>query len=317
MHAPLAVLTALLIQAENPHRLVYEAAADSVVAVRATVLGGERSGTGVVWSADGLVLASYAIVPEGSKNVRVWTKGPRRYAAEVVGFSKRDELTLLKILPKGELRPLALGDSRKARIGDVVYTLGNAANSMINCDEPSLNVGVISATYTLDAPRANAHYTGIAIETTAAVNVGMEGAPLLNAAGQMIGFVTLNYSPHRFLGCAIPLEHLKPVVARLTRPRDPETTSDPTPEEGEADFGAEVVDDGGKLRIRAVAAGGPAELAGLRAGIVILSAGERVFKNAAEFAAYILELGPGALLALKVDDEGLIDEVRVQLERKK
>ena len=41
------------------------------------------------------------------------------------------------------------------------------------------------------------------IFTRAPIPVGMEGAPFLDTAGRMVGLVTLNYSPHRFLGNAI------------------------------------------------------------------------------------------------------------------
>ncbi|MBI2932857.1 MAG: serine protease [Planctomycetes bacterium] len=304
---------------EENHRRVYEIAAPSVVAVRAVVAGGERSGSGVVLTKDGLLLVSYAVVPEGAQNIRVWMKGPRLCRGEVAGTSKRDEVTILRVKPKEELTPIVFGSSGEVRIGDVAYTLGNASNSMINNDQPSLNVGLISGAYRLGEPRASSWYVGPVFETTAAVNVGMEGAPLLDAAGRMVGLVTLNYSPHRFLGNAIPIDSLKETVALLREGKHPSQASaaqDTLPPEGEAYFGATVVDRRGTIVIDAVEEGSPAEAAGLRQGVVILSAGARTFKNAAEFAAFVRGLRAGALLTLSIDDDGLKDEVRILLNRK-
>src|SRR5439155_3083170 len=159
-----------------------------------------------------LILTSYAVCPEGASKIRVWVHGPKLYEAEIVGTSRKDELVLLKIRPRAELKPVELGSSAAVKIGDLSYSLGNAANSIITDDQPSLNVGIISGFYRLTEDRANSTYVGMVLESTAAVNVGMEGAPILDGAGRMVGLVTLNYSPNRFLGDAIPIDELKPVI---------------------------------------------------------------------------------------------------------
>jgi S1-C subfamily serine protease len=219
------------------------------------------------------------------------------------------------------LKPIAFGDSRKARVCDVVYTLGNASNSLINNDQPSFNVGLISAAYRLDKPRAGAIYTGTVFETTAAVNIGIEGGPLLDSAGRMIGMLTLNYSPHRFLGTAIPIDEIKDTIELLKEGKhSSQATAKPVEqpaETGEGYFGARVVDQGGRLVIDSVDAGSPADAAGLRKGIAILSAGDRKFKDAAEFGEFVKGLQAGTLLVLTIDDEGIQSELKVLLEKKK
>src|SRR5205814_3655503 len=117
-------------QTDDAHRAVYRKTADSVVAIRAMAPLGERSGSGVILSKDGYLLTSYAACPDGATNIRVWVKGPRLYTAEIVGTSKKDELTLLRIKPRGELKPVELGESGKVRTGEASYTIGNAANSI-------------------------------------------------------------------------------------------------------------------------------------------------------------------------------------------
>lgn len=311
----LASAGALAAQTDEAHRAVYRKTVDSVVAVRAMAPLGERSGSGVVLTKDGLLLTSYAACPDGATNIRVWVKGPRLYPAEIVATSKRDELTLLRIKPRGDLKPVELGESSLLRNGDVSYTIGNAANSIILDDQPSFNVGIVSALYRLSDERANSTYTGPVIETTAAVNVGMEGAPCLNGDGKMVGFVTLNYSPHRFLGTAIPVDEIRPVLEKLLK----KSTAD-APETlpaGEGWLGLTVTSVNGKVVVDVVDKDGPADLAGFGKGDRILQVGNAEIKTPADFDARLREMEAGSIVWIKAELAGKVETVKVTLEKKK
>ena len=309
------VLLLALQEGDGLHRKVYQAAGESVVAIRALAPLGERSGTGVVLTKDGLILTSFAVCPDRSGNIRVRVRGPRQYMAEIVGTSKREELTLLKIEPRGELKPLALGASSGLRVGDASYTLGNAANSLWLDDEPSLNAGVVSGVYRLTEDRASSTYTGTVFETTAAVNVGMEGAPCLDAAGRMVGMVTLNYSPNRFLGAAIPIDELKPVVEKLRAAAAPPPP--PPAAGGEAHLGLAAREQSGKVVVDSVEKGGPAERAGLQPGDVLLEIANQPLKSAKDLAERVRALEPGSIVWIKVEVDGKAEALKVSVERKK
>jgi serine protease Do len=301
-------------QSDGTNRGVYQKAADSVIAVRALAPLGERSGSGVILSKEGLLLTSYAVCPDGATNIRVWVKGPRLYTAEIVGTSKKEELTLLRIKPRGELKPVELGDSGKVRTGEVSYTIGNAANSMILDDQPSFNVGIVSAVYRLAEERANSTYTGRVIETTAAVNVGMEGAACLNADGKMVGFVTLNYSPHRFLGTAIPIDELRPVIERLKKGTASVAETAPA---GEGWIGLKVKSEGGRVVVESVDKNGPAELAGFGKGDIILEVANTPVKTTQELEEKLKGMEAGSVVWFKADVAGKVETVKVTLEKKK
>jgi len=311
----LLLLAACAQEGDALHRKVYQAAGESVVAVRALAPLGERSGTGVVLSKDGLILTSFAVCPERSANIRVRVRGPRQYAAEIVGTSKREELTLLKIEPRGELKPITIGSSSGLRVGDASYTLGNAANSLWLDDEPSLNAGVVSGVYRLTEDRATSTYTGTIFETTAAVNVGMEGAPCLDAAGRMAGMVTLNYSPNRFLGAAIPIDELKPVIEKLKAGAAPPPP--PPAAGGEAHLGLAAREQAGKVVVDSVEKGGPAERAGLQPGDVLLEIANQPLKSAKDLAERVRALEPGSIVWIKVEVDGKAEALKVSVERKK
>lgn len=300
---------------DEAHRRVYRGIVESVVAVRALAPLGERSGTGFVLEADGLILTSYAICPEGSSDIRVWTKGPRLHSATFVGASKEHELTLLRIKPESPLKPAVLGASSSLRVGQRSYTIGNAANSMIIDDQPSFNLGILSALYRLDEARANSTYRGPVFETTAAVNVGMEGAPCLDAQGRVVGIVTLNYSPHRFLGVAIPIDEVLPVLKRLKS--DAPAPEVPLPPAREGGVGLTLKMEGARLVVAEVLAGGPADRAGISKGDLLLEVGEQPVRTLADYRARMSGLEAGGVVWFKLEIGGRPERVKLALEEKK
>lgn len=312
----LIVLEAFLFQgAGESHRKVYEKAAASVCGVRAQATLGERSGTGIILDTEGHILTSYAVVPEEATNIRVWVRGPRLTKGEVVGRSAADEVTLLKIDPQkaGSPAPIEFGDSTGARIGERTYTLGNAANSIINDDQPSFHAGMLSGIYPLTEKRANSSYTGLVLESSAAVNVMMEGAPLLDAHGRMIGMVTLNYSPHRFLGNAIPAEVIAAAVKRLKE--SGHVSGDGDAGEGkEGTLGVQLKEEGGKVLVTSVVAGGSADLAGLTEGDVILAVAGKKVTTVDGVWTHLGGLKAGAVVWLTV--EGVDKDIKIILQEK-
>lgn len=295
---------------------VYQKTAPSVVGIRARApVLGERSGTGVILTTDGLILTSSSVCPEGADRIRVWTRGPRRHEAELVAVSPRDEIALVRIRPAGALRPLETGTSSTVRVGDVAYTIGNSANSIILDDQPSFAAGLVSGLYVLSEERARSTWRGPVIETTAAVNVGLEGAPCLNRDGKMIGIVTLNYSPHRFLGTAIPIDEIRPAIERLRREGTPKT-AEVRPPTGRGHAGFTLADRDGRIVVEAVEPGGPAERAGLREGDVILEAAGLPAASAREVRERLEKLEAGAAVWLRVEADGLVLPVRLLLERR-
>jgi S1-C subfamily serine protease len=314
MHLATALIIAALAPTQDEdkaHAAVAEKVRPSLVAVRSLAVLGERSGTGVFLDEEGLIMTSYWIVPEGASNIRVWTHEPKLYTAEVVAHSKPDEITLIRIKPKGKTAPITTSRSSKVKIGEVSYTYGNAYNSYINDNSPAFNFGIISGFYNLKEAKANSYYKGWVFESTAAVNWGMEGAPLLNSKGKMIGMITLNYSPHRWLGNAIPIDALTARIAQLVRERKVADTPDAL--EGAGYIGMTVKQEGDKVVADVIDPNGPAQAAGIRKGDAIVKARGREIKSAAEFDAALKDLKAGDLIWITVDFGGLSQEVKIEL----
>ncbi|MHC4608185.1 MAG: S1C family serine protease [Planctomycetota bacterium] len=307
----LLLLAAGTVQAQGEdrtHRGAYEKTRGGVVAIRAMAPLGERSGSGVILDEKGTILTSYSVCPKGARKIRIWTAGPKLYRqeaeeVEILGFSKRDEVALLRIRPREgtKLEPVAFGASASLRVGDICYTSGNAANSIINDGQPSFNAGIVSGFYRLKKARATSVYTGPVIETTAAVNVKMEGAPLFDREGRMVGFVTLNYSPHRFLGCAIPIDGVRQAVEAVLKRSDAAAAGDAPA--GKGYVGMELEEKDGGVVVKSVVEDGPAHRAGLRAGDVLVAVGEKRLGVPADFWALVKDLEAGSVVFVKVRDE--------------
>src|SRR6185295_7978909 len=227
--------------------------------------------------------------------------------------SKKEELTLLRIKPRGDLKAVELGESSKLRPGEVSYTIGNAANSIILDDQPSFNVGIVSAVYRLSEERANSTYTGPVLETTAAVNVGMEGAPCLNGDGRLVGIVTLNYSPHRFLGTAIPIDEVRTVIERLKKGAVASAEEVPA---GEGWLGLKVKIDGGRVVVESVDKDGPAA-AVFGKGDVILEVGNTPVKTVKDLEEKLKGMEAGSIRCFTAALGGSVETVKVTLEKKK
>jgi len=299
---------------DKAHVRVFEKIRPSIVAVRseATLGGEEISGTGIFLDENGLILTHYWVVPEGAQKIRVWTTEPRLYEAEVVAHSQRDDLTLMRIKAKGKVKPIEWGDSTKVKIGDVAYTVGNAENAMINDNQPAFNFGIISGLYNLKQPRSTSYYTGWVLETTAAVNEKMEGAPVLDSRGRVVGLVTLNYSPHRFLGNAIPSNALQTRIEQMLK--DAKAAAEAAkPIEGAGYLGLSVKATEQGLVVDRVDKDGPADLAGIKPGNRILVFRGKTPANADEFRAALADLKVGDYVFLKVDFGSFVQEIKVEL----
>jgi S1-C subfamily serine protease len=189
------------------HIEFHKKVAPAIVAVR----GPDRSGTGVIISDDGLILTS-SYVTGDSVSVRVWLPGNRRVNGRVI-FSKKDkEVALVKIESKERLPFLPLGDSDKLQLGERTYTIGNVQGSIEADAQAALSVGVLSGRFELQETYGGHTYKGPVLETTAAVNRGLSGGPLLNRDGEVVGLVTLNYSQNTWSGLAIPINIVKKVL---------------------------------------------------------------------------------------------------------
>ena len=182
--------------------------------------GVERSlGSGVVVSADGLVLTNNHVVAGESGRislrqlpaVTVALADKREVEAEIVGVDPSTDLALLRI-PATNLRTIPRGDSDKLKVAEWVLAIGNPFQL-----NQTVTLGIISA-----LGRTNVGISAYEdfIQTDAAINPGNSGGALVNARGELVGINTAIFSQsggYQGIGFAVPSNLARRVVADLTQ----------------------------------------------------------------------------------------------------
>ncbi len=175
-------------------------------------IGRERSlGSGVILEPDGYIVTNYHVV-KGADRVRVLltpavgddmeatamlkSKG-RILTAQVVGFSKKIDLAVLKVEATG-LPTLSLARYDRLHKGQVVLAFGSPEGL-----ENSVTFGLVSSVLRQPDPDDPMVY----IQTDAAINPGNSGGPLVDMDGNVVGIDTFIYTKsggNEGIGFAIP-----------------------------------------------------------------------------------------------------------------
>ena len=160
-------------------------------------------GTGVIMTADGYVVTNAHVISGGASCWVALDTGDT-YDALLVGYDADEDIAVLKLVDAEDL-PM---------VGEQVYAIGNPLGIELRC---TLTDGIISAVdrdVQLDGRTLNV------IQTTAALNNGNSGGPLISRFGQVIGINTLKMSGTggadeasvEGLGFALPISHVCYVV---------------------------------------------------------------------------------------------------------
>ena len=138
-------------------------------------------GSGFVSDDEGRIITNQHVV-DGASTVSVRFWNGQTYDAEVVGTDASTDVAVLDVAaPVSLLHPIALGDSSRVEIGDVVVAIGSPFGL-----EQTVTSGIVSALHrTMTAP--NNFSINDTIQTDAAINHGNSGGPLLDSNGRVIG----------------------------------------------------------------------------------------------------------------------------------
>ena len=98
----------------------------------------------------------------------------REFDAKVIGEDERTDVAVIKIVAKGDLPVVRLGDSSKLRPGQWVLAIGSPFGF-----ENTVTAGVVSATARGNVGEGGNGYVPF-IQTDVAVNPGNSGGPLFN-----------------------------------------------------------------------------------------------------------------------------------------
>jgi S1-C subfamily serine protease len=270
-------------------------------------------GSGVIIANDGLVLTNSHVVA-GAPRVRLVLSEGRETEAQVLGDDPDTDLALLRAeLPRGTLAA-ALGDSKKLRRGHLVVAIGNPLGF-----ESTVTAGVVSA-----LGRSLRSQKGRLIEdviqTDAALNPGNSGGPLVSAAGEVVGINTAMIGGAQGLCFAVSSNTALFVVAEFIghgRVRRAHlgiaAQTIPLPRRIAVATGAGAL----AVRIGEVETGGPAALAGLKAGDIILTLDGVPVTGADDLIRLLVADRIGRAVELAVLRHGRVERLAVTLRERR
>lgn len=175
-----------------------------------TQLVEQGSGSGVIYSKDGLIATNNHVVA-GAQEIVVSLPDGKTYNGKVLGTDPTTDLAVVKIEANEDLPVAEFGDSDSLMVGEPAIAIGNPLGMEFR---GSVTAGVISAlNRSLDMGERRFKL----IQTDAAINPGNSGGALVNADGQVIGInsAKIAASGVEGIGFAIPINEAKPILQEL------------------------------------------------------------------------------------------------------
>jgi S1-C subfamily serine protease len=298
--------------ATNPDAAIYQGlidAANATVTVKTTAianarsnktLGQERTGSGILIAPQNLVLTIGYLILEADQ-VEVTSSKGRTFPATVVAYDHATGFGLLRPIGPLGVKPVRLGSS------DGIETLDRV---MIAAGGGEESVSVA----TVVSRRRFAGYWEYMLENaifTSPPRADHSGAALINKDGELVGigslFVMDAMTPGERLpgNMFVPIDILKPILAEMIATGRQKGSARPW-------LGLSSLEEDGRLKVLRVSDEGPADLAGITPGDIILQMGGQSVERLDDFYRRLWAAGaPGVDVELKVLHGTEVRDVKV------
>ena len=269
---------------------------------------GESLGSGFIIDASGLALTNHHVI-KNATDIEVRLLDERMFKAKVVGQDPKTDTALIQIETKGEELPsLELGDSQKLRVGDWVIAIGNPLGL-----SSSVTAGIASATGRKHVPLGGELVYQDFIQTDASINPGNSGGALINTAGEVVGINTAISAEAQGIGFAIPINMVKELLPQLKQGKVKRSWLGIYIKEVPGALAKQLgIPKRGAL-ITDVVPGGPADLAKLRRGDVLLEVDNEALKDSAHLSWIAGHKGVGKSIDITLQRGGQLMKTRLKL----
>lgn len=270
----------------------------------------EGYGSGVIFRKDGYIVTNNHVI-SGAKEIIVSLADGRSLAGKLIGADEITDLAVVKVDAE-DLPAAEFGDSDDVMVGEPAIAIGNPMGLEF---QGSVTAGVISAVNrTLQKGESNMKL----LQTDAAISPGNSGGALVNADGKVIGINSQKIVTNAVegMGFAIPINTVRAVVEDLMNHGQ---VIRPYLGVGVFDK-ATAARQGYILNIKAgvyveqVTLNGPAGIAGIRRGDIILAIDDKVVNTVGELRAAIIAHKVGEQVEVKYITNGNTQTVKVKLE---
>jgi 2-alkenal reductase len=248
--------------------------------------------SGFLWDTAGHIVTNNHVIADAD-NITVTFYDGTQVPGKVVGADADSDLAVVKVdMPTDQIQPVQMADSTQLKVGQLAIAIGNPFGL-----EGTMTVGIVSGLGRVLPANENAVGPSYSItdmvQTDASINPGNSGGVLLDATGKLIGVtssIMTSSGTSAGVGFAIPSAIVQQVVPALIK----------TGHYNHAYMGASIIsldpaiagamnlpsNQRGAL-IESVAAGGPADKAGLQASKNSLTInGEQIFIGGDVVVAY-------------------------------
>lgn len=166
-------------------------------------------GSGVIVSADGIVVSNYHVVGQATE-IRVVLNDRREFAADVILGDQESDLAVLRLRDVEGLPFLEMRNSDELEVGDLVLAIGNPFGV-----GQTVSSGIVSglARSALQVGDGRGYF----IQTDAAINPGNSGGALVDLRGRLVGINTAILTRgggSNGIGFAIPANLVQSIVAQ-------------------------------------------------------------------------------------------------------
>jgi serine protease Do len=284
------------------------------------------SGSGFIYSKDGLILTNAHVVPKGTSKITVVFANGDRLPGHVYSSNPTIDLALVKVDHYAKLPPpVQFADSSRLQRGQWTIAIGEPFAL-----QESVSVGVVSG-FNRNEPIQNDNgqvdlFKGL-LQTSAPINPGNSGGPLIDYNGRVIGINQSTASPKggaQGIGFAIPANTVIQTAATLEENPGKTFEANGTGT-GKAFLGVGLQNlnntvraqigyqDQGGVAVAQVAGNSPADKAGIEPGAVIQAVNGNNVNSASELQQAIAADKPGTTVTLRVWYQGVKQNVRVAL----
>lgn len=260
-------------------------------------------GSGVI--IDGGYVVTNQHVVENAARIKVITNDHVKHDVEFIGSNEESDIAVLRILGGGSFPTLSFANSDEARVGQVVFAVGNPFGL-----SGTVTQGIISATQRQLSDNGRPF-----LQTDTVINPGNSGGPLVDIHGQIVGINQALYAPGSQgsrdrlqtwsgVGLTIPSNDAKAAVDAIIKNAASGGKArgylglDFSPVPVQVDLS--LISSAVGARVVRVAPGSPGEKAGFQPGDVIIKFSDTDFRSPEELMQLIRRAKPGIVESISV-----------------
>ena len=193
---------------QNYGEAIYANNRQAVVTIVAFDASGNSKslGTGFITSSNGKIVTNYHVIEKANSLMIKLLTGAMFPVEGYLALSSKKDFAVLKVNGK-ELPTVKLGALESVKVGQGVFALGSPLGM-----EQTFTNGMVSSIR--DGSEINESQIPKIIQHTAPISSGNSGSPLFNSQGYVIGINTLILKGGQNLNFAIPIDYVKPHLAK-------------------------------------------------------------------------------------------------------